>query len=232
MAIVLVIGLLGAGTLAYFSDTASSSANSFTSGTLSIDDSGLSSAVAFNLPNMAPGDVTGDYTVTIRNNGNLNLAWLGDWQFTGNSTLMDALYIDYARMDFLTPTDANWQAQGSDNFITSGVGSGLYASAFNPLVAPSPINVITFNNWNNNTLMVPGSVYEHAGALRPNYAYLLTIRFGLASGADNTYQNLGPVTASLKVDATQIVAAPIVALTGGWNDIAWLNAQIADQTEP
>jgi hypothetical protein len=188
---------------------------------------------------MAPGDVTGEYSVIIRNDGSINLAWLGDWQFSGSNALMNALYIDYAKMEFLSPTLSDWcsdgtsgyEADGSDIFILNGVGNGPYPAWYNALAAASTFGVVSFNKWNDNGGMVPGSVYEHAGALKPGYSYKLTVKFGLAPGAGNEYQNLGPVTAKLKIDATQIVAAAITPYTGGWADITWLNNQIADQTE-
>lgn len=233
----------GAGTLAYFSDTETSTGNTFTAGTLSIDNNGLTNAVAITIPNMAPGDVTGEYSVTIKNDGDIDLAWLGDWQFAGSPTLMNALYIDYAKMEFLSPTGADWcsdttggyEADGSDLFILNGVGHGPYPSWYNTLASMSTFSVVTFNNWNNNAGMVPGSVYEHAGALKPGYSYKLTVKFGFAPGAGNGYQSLGPVTAQLKVDATQINSAALelqgVPSASAPGLVTWMNAQIADQTE-
>ncbi len=238
IALVLSLGMIGSA-FAYFSDTATSTTNTFTAGTLSIDDSELTTATSLTINNMAPGDITDPISFIIRNNGSINLAWLGDWQFSGNATLMGALYIADAKMEFLSPTLADWNSDptpgydpgGADHFIVNGTGSGPYPAFYTALAGLSGFNVITFNSWNNNAAMVPGSVYEHAGALKPGYSYKLTVKFGFAAGAGNEYQGLGPVTVKFKVDAAQIVAAQISALTGGWADITWLNAQIADQTE-
>jgi predicted ribosomally synthesized peptide with SipW-like signal peptide len=243
MACILCLGLVG-GAFAYFTDTETSTANSFTAGTLSIDNNELTSVAAFTLPNMAPGDVTGEYSIIIRNDGSLNLGWLGDWQFTGSSALMDALYIDSAKMEFLSPTLANWlndltpgyEVGGADLFIENGSGHGPYASWFTSLAALSSFGVVSFNLFNDNAGMIPGSVFEHAGALKPGYAYRLTIKFGFAAGAGNAYQGLGPVTAKLQVKATQIVAAALVLqgvpVASAPGLVTWMNAQIADQTEP
>jgi predicted ribosomally synthesized peptide with SipW-like signal peptide len=244
MACVLSLGLVG-GAFAYFTDTETSSTNSFTAGTLTLDSAGIASATPIVISCMAPGDVTGEYVITIKNTGCIDLAWLGDWQFTGGGgtpDLMDALYIDYAKMEFLASdgttvwlddATTGYEADGSDIFIMNGVGHGPYPSWYNTLAAASTFGLLSLNKWNNNAGMVPGSVYEHAGALKQGYSYKLTVKFGFASGAGNTYQNLGPVTAKLVVNATQIVASQIQALTGGWpyGDLSWLNAQIADQTE-
>jgi predicted ribosomally synthesized peptide with SipW-like signal peptide len=243
MAAILSIGLIG-GAFAYFTDTATTTANSFTAGTLSIDNNELTSITAFTIPNMAPGDVTGEYSVIIRNDGSINLGWLGDWQFSGSPALMDALYIDSAKMEFLSPSLANWlddatpgyEADGADWFIKDGTGHGPYASWFTYVAGLSSFGVVTFNNFNNNAGMLPGSVYEHMGALKPGYAYRLTVKFGFAAGAGNSYQGLGPVTVAFNVNATQINSTALqaqgVPAASVPATVGFMNAQIADQTEP
>jgi len=76
MAMVLVIGLVGAGTMAYFSDTETSEDNTFAAGTLDLDLTG-GGPLPFQVtssPGMAPGDtVTG--TVTVTNSGTLALRY-------------------------------------------------------------------------------------------------------------------------------------------------------------
>lgn len=246
-ALVLVIGTVGAGTFAYFSDEAFSKQNSFKAGTLSIDDSKVAESDAITIGNMAPGDVTAPFTITIKNNGNINLGWLGDWQFTGGVNdsvdLKNALYVHYAKMEFLSPSNQNWlddetqgyEADGSDVFISDGVGHGPYPSWFNTLAGQGLFRVVSLNLFNNNAGMVPDSVYEHAGALKPNYSYRLTVKFGFAPGAGNDYQGLGPVTAKLRVAATQINSAALqaqgVPQASANGLVTWMNNQIADQTE-
>ena len=76
MAIALVIGLVGAGTIAYFSDEETSTGNTFKAGTLDLALTG-GTPLPFQVtssPGMAPGDtVTG--TVTVINNGTLELRY-------------------------------------------------------------------------------------------------------------------------------------------------------------
>jgi len=255
MIVVAVAAVAGFTTYSYFSDTATSTQNTFSSGVLSINDGKIATA-AVSLPNMAPGDVTGEYSVVIENNGNMNLGWLGDWQFDGglsgdhNYDLKDALYIADAKMEFLTsnPSVVTWNSDATagydyisgyktDHFITNGVGSGPYGSAYTAIANQSPFEVVTFNKFSlpANSGMLPGTVYEHEGALKPGYSYRLTVKFGLAPLAGNQYQNLGPVTAKLQVNATQINAAALeaqgVPAGSAPGTVTWMNAQIADQTE-
>ena len=57
LALVLVIGLVGAGTYAYFSDTESSTGNTLTAGTLDLNiDGGDIAVTTFDVSDVAPGD--------------------------------------------------------------------------------------------------------------------------------------------------------------------------------
>jgi predicted ribosomally synthesized peptide with SipW-like signal peptide len=245
--IVAIATIAGGVTWSYFSDTATSKSNSFKSGILSINDGKVAETDAIVLDNIAPGWVSEEFVVTIENNGSIDLGWLGDWQFSGgisgddNYDLKDALYIADAKMEFLKSdsstvwldeaTNEKGYTNGADVFITNGDGSGPYPNYYQGLADSSTFGVISLNEWNNNTSMVTTGEYEQVGALKPGYTYKLTFKFGMAEEAGNQYQNLGPVTAKLKVDATQIEKNQIEALTGGWSDINWMNNQISDQTE-
>lgn len=230
MVIASVVALISGGTLAWFTDTAASTPSTFTSGTLSINDGLVVNSGAIPIPNMAPGDLTDPITIEIKNNGSLNLGWVGDWQFTGNAKLQEALYIASAKMEFLKPDGSAWEP--TDEFITNGRGSGPYPSWFNILASSSPFNVVTFKVWDGNDGMGVAP-YEHMGALKPGYSYKLTVRFGMAELAGNEYQSLGPTSASLVVKATQINAAAMTAFFGpdDWagSHIPWMNAQLAKQ---
>ena len=231
LASIFVIGILalamGYGTYSYFSDTKTSSENTFTAGILDIN-LGESETAEISISNMAPGDITGDWVITIKNTGTIPLAWFGDWIIVGDSTLKKAIYIDYAQMEFLKPDGVStWEP--ADNFITNGVGSGPYPGWYNYLASLSTFSVVTLDVWDGNNGMGT-TPYEHMGALKFGYSYRLTVRFGFAAGADNTYQGKGPLTISLKVDATQVNAGALDALKTGFSiHLDWLNAQLAKQ---
>lgn len=221
---VMVYGLIGSG--AWFTDTVTSDENVIQAGTLSINDAALSQATIAVL-NMAPGDVTDDVVLYITNNGTIDLAWFGDLVIEGDSTLKGAIYIDYAKMEFL---GGSW-AEPEDNFITDGVGSGPYPGWYNTLAASSPFGVVTLDVFDGSNGMGVAP-YEFMGALKPGFAYKLTLRFGFAKEAGNEYQNLGPLTITFKTDATQINAEAIDALHSGWaasSLVDWFNIQIANQ---
>jgi len=238
LASIFVIGILalamGYGTYSWFSDTKTSTSNTFTAGTLDIS-LGESETTEISIGNMAPGDVTGDWVITIKNDGTLNLAWFGDLVVTGGSMLRDVIYIDYAQMEFLDKNgnpNALWP-EPTDNFILNGVGSGLYPDWYNTLAGLSTFGVITLKNFDGNNGMGVAP-YEFMGALKPEYSYRLTLRFGFAKGAGNEYQGdvAGPVTISFKVDATQVNAEAIHAINSAWAAPAlvdWMNTQLSHQ---
>ena len=73
MAIALVVGLVGAGTVAYFSDTETSTDNTFTAGTLDLNVGGENPNLSpdFTLGPLAPGD-SGTITYTLNNVGSID----------------------------------------------------------------------------------------------------------------------------------------------------------------
>jgi spore coat-associated protein N len=71
VAALLVMGLVGGGTWAYFSDTEQSTGNTLAAGTLDLNINGANSAVTmFNVSNLYPGDSNSAYA-TLSNAGNL-----------------------------------------------------------------------------------------------------------------------------------------------------------------
>lgn len=236
---VLAFGLLSSG--AWFTSQDSSSTATFTSGTLIVDIQEPQPVQIASFSNMAPGDLTEDVVIIIKNNGTLPLAWFGDLVVSDN-VLKDAIYIDYAKMEFLTPGGQTWYHDNSDNetpgedtydnFVTNGRGSGPYGSWYTDLADDSPFHVLTLGEFDGTNGM--GSLpFEFMGALNPQYYYKLTLRFGMASGAENEYQDKGPLEVSFYVRSTQVKEGALNAQQPGWGThLSWLEAQIADQTEP
>lgn len=68
--------LIGGGTFAIFTDTASNAQNTFTSGTIDINlgDGAWAGAAHVDIANLAPGD-SGSKTVTVKNDGSLELRY-------------------------------------------------------------------------------------------------------------------------------------------------------------
>jgi len=229
LGLVAAMAMGAAGSGAWFSDTETTPSDTFTAGTLDLDGEGFAS---FDLgplvANMAPGDLSSTASITIKNTGSLDLVWLGDWVITGGNKLREAIYIESATMEFLEPDGtSNWEP--TDQFIMDGKGSGSYPDWYNTLANLSNFDVVSLDVWDGNNGMGT-TPYEHVGALKPDYAYRLTVRFGFAKGAGNEYQGdvTDPVSIVLKVDATQAKPEALATLTS-WADWTWLNAQLAKQ---
>ncbi len=139
----ITIGMVGAS--AWFTDSATSNVATLSSGTLSIDNAQVSEIVLGVIENMAPGDETGTATITIVNDGSINLAWFGNLIMSGDSDLKNVIYIKDAQMNFLSPLNANWQPleggcpAGPDHFITLGLGSGCWPLTYS---GPDRLGVI------------------------------------------------------------------------------------------
>lgn len=229
LSLILIIGILGAGTYAWFSANAATATATLSAGTLALSGEGFVS-FDFGEITLAPGDVTEEKSIIIENAGDLPLAWFGDWEFTGGTKLREALYIEYAKMEFLRPDGTSWEPE--DNFIAGGKGAGSYPGWYNTLASQSTFGLVTFNVWDGNNGM--GSApYEHMGALKPGYSYKLTVKFGFAPDAGNEYQGdkVSPVNVQFRVDATQVTAGALDAVQAGFGakHLSWMDAQLAKQ---
>lgn len=258
LAVALGVATIAAATMAWFTDEDTAGDATFTAGILDIDVSdGLNELLdVATIDHMNPGDEFGPISIDIVNQGTKKLAWFGDWEFTyvdqldheDGDKLLDALYIKEMKMEMLDAegnlwTDDPWY-QG-DSFIVDGRGA-LYnynqgqADHYNGLANLSGFNVITLRNFNDNKDMItlPGSTWEHMGALRPGNKYRLTVTFGFHELANNDYQGdrngVSPIKVGFKVNATQIKADAVNGLMDGLGTsgiIDWLNAQIDIQPD-
>lgn len=245
LAVTVGLAMIAGATWAWFTADDSTGETEFTAGILEIDvNDGLDSLkIEYDLFNhMNPGDIYDEIQLVIKNTGNKNLIWFGDWIISGGEStqegvdadLKQALYIYSATMEFLAPEGGKWD-EPTDNFIEKGVGAGLYPDWYDDLAGQNRFGVVGLDVWDNNNGMGTAP-YEHVGALKPGFSYRLTVRFGFHEGADNHFQGdvTEPVKISFKVDATQPKAAAIEQLhptigAGGayWEN--WANGQLANQ---
>jgi hypothetical protein len=223
---VIAIGTIGAG--AWWTANQTSPDSNFSSGTLSLDGPGITQFDLGTVPAMAPGDKTGYVVIRIQNTGTTNLAWFGDLVVTDSAGLSHVVYIDDAKMEFL---GGHW-AEPTDHYIANGKGSGVYASYYDGIAAADPMHVVSLFSFDGNNGMGV-TPYEFNGALRPGFAYQLTLRFGFAEEAGNEYQGLSGdsgLKLNFKVDATQVTTGALEALHPGFGvAVPWLQTQLANQ---
>ena len=235
MLVAVVAGATIMATRAYFTSQSVLGASLLTSGTLDINATQGGSSVLNlgSVGNMAPGDVTNEVVMDIKNDGSLNAGWVGYFQ-TGGDELEGAVYIKEAQMEFLKPDGATtWEPL--DHFISNGVGSGLYGAYYTALAATDPYGVITLKTWNTDNAMGAGGGVQ-MGALKPNHSYRMTFTLGFAPLAGNTYQGK-TMSIAYKVLSTQINGDALDSLflsdprlnPPGHNHVTWMNQQIAKQ---
>jgi spore coat-associated protein N len=130
MALLVTIGLVGAGTYAYFSDTESSTGNTLTAGTLDLNIDGANIAVTtFSASAVAPGD-SGTGSSTLANVGSLsgeldiatsavvNTSGAGGTEYEGGSgelgaSAQIAMYLDVDQSGSWTAGDIGLMSDGN-----------------------------------------------------------------------------------------------------------------------
>jgi len=147
MAIALVVGLVGAGTVAYFSDTETSTGNTFTAGTLDLNlDGGNANVVKFTVADVKPGD-SGGGTWTVANVGSI-LGYLDLESISFSETI--GVTTDAELAD--EPTSADTTQLG--NYLLAHLyidadNSGTFTTGdtdiFGTAAAPAAINTIAAN---------------------------------------------------------------------------------------
>ena len=123
IAFMLLIGMTGIGTWAYFSDVEASTGNQMTAGTLDLktnDVDGVSQTLF--VTNMAPGDTVGPETITLKNTGSVDGSTL-DLVFSyiendGSSNLVDMTADETAAM--LEVTVLNYDGSSLLGSISDG----------------------------------------------------------------------------------------------------------------
>lgn len=199
MALVLVIGLVGAGAFAYFSDTETSTGNSFTAGTLDLT-LAESAGAPITLGNMKPGD-SASGTITVTNIGSLT----GKLYATANYVETDGTQPaefpanmsddDVAKMLLITA----FTADGVDMLaaipeVDGNTGKSVYDmvnDVSGVVLSDYPVSPGKLATWYS---------YDTNMAKDASHAYALTVKFDTAAG--NDYQADG-ITLTLYFLLTQ-----------------------------
>ena len=217
MSVLVFVGVVvSQATGAFFTDTETSSASTFTAGTLELDMNGNGAASAWTLPLgnvvLNPGQETGTETINIGNFGTTNLAWVGHFNTGGNVAMLDNVYIKSAKMEFLNSNGSEWLT--ADQFITDGTGSATDPgeNAYYDALAAAHGGVITLAAWNGDNGMGAGNGVQ-MGALKPGNKYRFTFTLAMKDDADNSIQGQA-LSLSYTVDATQINKDAINAFNG------------------
>jgi len=191
--ILLVIGLVGAGTWAVFSDTESSTGNTFTAGTIDIaldgenNDGAAYGTTYFNVTNMAPGDTETAY-IEIDNTGTLDLLFR---VYLDTDTLVDTQDLNSQLLVTVTlnPTGYTPKLSGTpygpaDTVLASGV-------TLNSLLGPPGVM---------NNLAAAGE--DPPEPLKTTYLAIYKLDVTLPLATQNAYQG-ATLIGNLVVEAVQ-----------------------------
>jgi spore coat-associated protein N len=195
MSVVMVIAMVGGGAFAYFSDTETSTGNSFAAGTLDLamgPDANVAGGVIATASNMAPGVVvppTGSYQVNFKNIGTLpgfltvNFSYIDDVADETGEFVNEATADEYAAKLVVTEAYLNgtnvapfWAQQITEaGFVSGGVIDGL------PTIYG--LSRVTLHVWD--------SYKGNDVAIAPNSLVTETFKMKLDESADNKYQSDG-----------------------------------------
>lgn len=173
------LALMASATYAYFTDTATSQANTFTSGTVKVklEETG-EGYTPFNIPNMAPGDIV-YRCIELQNTGSLN--------FSGTVTLINTA----------TPTTTP-----DLNNVLNGT---IYSWNTTGVPTAADCNTGSTTSW---TQLTTGTLKDFSpsgypfGSVNSGTQKYYKFAVELPSGTTNAYQG-GMATYQLKVDVTQ-----------------------------
>ena len=215
--------------MAWFTDSDASVANTFTTGTLDIGlvgNDGTSKIVNLgNISNFAPGDSTAEGTVTLTNNGSLDLAFIGGLKLIGSDVQKDLakkLVIKKMQVQLIPKVGSPIIPNSADQavFIENGVGVGLYGTAYNNA------SYYGYTGWNNVAGKITLADWVGAGsgitgvnqcfwkqALKPGWSWKYTFQFTFDGSATNALQGT-QMGLQFIVQAAQVKEEAVVEALG------------------
>jgi len=226
LASIFVIGMLalamGWGTYSWFSDTETSSGNTFTAGTLNLDGTDMATFTFGPIGNMAPGDITGTAVITVKNGGSIDAATFGRFTLTGDTGLAQALkFYDY-KVEYYKKDGtlvARWDATNFDPYFGTAINMDYWIKDGDTSKWTAVGGKDNLRDWvdTNGPLDINNAAWDEEGLKSGSY-YVLSVRFQMDPNAENAYQGK-TVTLGYEVKATQINRDAILLLSLG-GDIA------------
>jgi predicted ribosomally synthesized peptide with SipW-like signal peptide len=180
MVCVLCLGMIGAA-FAYFTDSASSTGNSFTAGTLVMN---LDGTTPFNVDNMAPGDTETAY-LEVKNDGSL-----------------DMLFRAYVTNVTQDPTDFAGQLQVTITLHPTGYtvpgGYIAYGATDTAIYSGALSGIVGSGSALNNE----SAYFDDGWPLKSGYVAIYKIEVTMPTSLGNDYQG-ATLTGDIQIDATQ-----------------------------
>ena len=192
MSIAGALAIAGGATFAYFTDTVSSTGNSFAAGSLDINLRSEGGSAPFNVTGMMPGESVKRY-VTVVNDGSEDMQWRAYISGGNGGALFGALRVTSIKMK---PTDftgytalesAGYTVAGPDNYeiLTSG------PATFNDLLTPNN-GILEWDDDNPST----------EDPFKSKWAAVYEVTVQMDPNADNSYNGTSWM-GDLKFDAYQ-----------------------------
>jgi len=234
LASIFVIGMLalamGWGTYSWFSDTETSTGNTFIAGTLNLDGTNMATFTFGTIDNMAPGDITGTAVITVKNGGSIDAATFGRFTLTGDTGLAQALKFYNYKVEYYKADNtlvARWDATNFDPYFGTAINMDYFIAEGDTSKWTAVGGKDNLRDWvdGDGALDIPGASWDEEG-LKPGSYYVLSVQFQMDPNADNWYQGR-TVTLGYEVKATQINRDAILLLGLGGNMPSAVDAHVA-----
>lgn len=191
LSILVSLSLMAGATYAYFTDSATSTGNSFTAGELDINlrsDSPTQDA-PFNVNGLEPGETVTRY-ITVTNDGDIDMQWKAYINSGDGGSLFNVLNIKEVTL------------HPSEYLGYTGLTTAGYTIA-GPVNHPIITSSTPLSNLTNASTTPLVWKYSTAGAFSPNWSATYKIVVEMDPNASNSYQN-SSWTGSMKFDGYQL----------------------------
>ena len=234
MASIFVIGILalalGYGTNAWFSDTETSSGNTFTAGTLNLDGTDMATFTFGSIGNMAPGDITGMAVIVVKNGGSIDAATFGRFTLTGDTGLAQALKFYNYKVEYHKnggAAVARWDATNFDPYFGTAINMDYFIAEGDTGKWVAVGGKVNLRAWvdTNGPLDINNAAWDMEGLKSGSY-YVLSVQFQMDPNANNWYQGK-TVTLGYEVKATQINRDAILLLGLGGDIASTVDSHVA-----
>lgn len=217
LSIATIAGLAIGATSAYFTSTKSTQMNTFAAGTLNVDAAvgGAYNSQSVNIGHLAPGEITGVKTFTIKNTGDIDAATFARFTFANDTGLGKYLKIYDYKVEFFKAdgTKANrWNEPDFDNYYGEDINQDYFIKNGDDTKWKAVGGTSNLKSWiyGSGPLDIMGTAWDEEWLPAGAY-YVVNVKFQMDPAATNSAMGT-KVDIGYEVKATQLNNEAINAL--------------------
>lgn len=190
--------------------------NTFAAGTLNVDAAvgGAYNVAPVNIGHLAPGEITGDKTFTIKNTGDIDAATFARFTMSNDTGLAGALKIYDYRVEYFKANGSpatRWNAADFDPYFGTAINEDYFIKNGDISKWTAIGGATSLNNWVNGSgpLDIMGTAWDEEGLPAGAY-YVVHVKFQMDPNAGNEYMGK-TVNVGYEVKATQLTEEALAA---------------------